>query len=82
MPNRPKAYDALGLSRLERLKRYHGLTLRQMEDRTGVPRSTLGRVMLGHSPDVLVALRIAQVFQVTVEQLWGDLVKAEVKVDS
>jgi transcriptional regulator with XRE-family HTH domain len=76
MPNRPKAYDAIGLSRLERLKRYHGLTLRGMEERTGVPRSTLSRVMRGHSPDVLVALKIAAVFQVTVEQLWGDLVKS------
>ena len=67
-----KPYDLPGLTLLERLLRFHRLTLRQAEAKTGVPRSTLARIAKGQWPDVRVALRLARIFDVKVEDLWGD----------
>ena len=70
--HKPKPIDVPGLTRLERLRRVHGWTLREIETRTGVARATLARVMHGHPPNVMDALRIAHFFSVRVEDIWGD----------
>lgn len=72
MRHKPKPFDEPGLSRLERLRRFHRLTWRDMEERTGVPRSSMGRIMNGYFPDVRVAIRVAKMFDVTVEDIWGE----------
>lgn len=66
--------DAPGLTRVERLRRLQGLTLKEMVPLTQVSHSMLGRVMLGHFPEVRVAIRIARFFHLSVEDLWGNSV--------
>lgn len=68
-----RPHDAPGLTVLERMRRYYGMTLRHLEDCTGVPLSTLGRIMNGQTPDVIQAIAIARAFEVRVEDLWGDV---------
>lgn len=70
--HKPKPIDAPGLTRLERLRRVHGWTLRDIADGAGVARGTVARAMLGHAPNVLMALRIAKFLDLTAEDIWGD----------
>lgn len=71
MRHKAKPFDAAGIPLLERLRRYHGYTLREMASRTGLSRPALGRVFGGRWPEVRAALALARLFSVTVEDLWG-----------
>lgn len=71
MRHKPKPFDVEGLTRLERLRRFHGMTLSDMAIKSGVPKSNLCRIVNGQLPDVLVGMRIAQCFDLSVEQVWG-----------
>lgn len=68
-----RPHDAPDLTLIERMRRYYGMTLRQLEERTAIPLSVLGRIMNGQTPDVLQAIAIARAFEVRVEDLWGDV---------
>lgn len=72
MRHKPKPFDVPGLTRVERLRRLQGWTLRDLEQRTGIAKSTLQRAMLGYFPDVRDGIRIARSMDVTVEDIWGD----------
>ena len=68
---KPKPYDQPGITRIERFRRYYAMTLRGLEEQSGVPRASLGRIIHGHLPNVEVAIRLARVFQVKAEDIWG-----------
>lgn len=73
---KPRPYTETGIPLLERLRRFGGWTLRDLAREAKVPRSTLARVIHGQSPDVQVALSLAKIFQVKVEDIWGPNPKA------
>ncbi len=59
---------------MNKLKEYRlqaNLTQRQLADRVGVQRETIGRMEQGkHMPSVRIALLIASALNVTVETIW------------
>lgn len=68
-------------SRLQQLREDAGLGLREMSGFSDISPATVVRIEAGRMPDLTTALRFAQFYETTVEDLFGHFV-AKVKADS
>lgn len=58
-------------NRLKELRAKHGLNQQQLGSRVGASRQTISLIERGdYNPSITLALRISQVFQVPVEQVF------------
>jgi plasmid maintenance system antidote protein VapI len=60
-----------GLSVLEQVMRYQGLSVRQLAKGAGVPVATTARIVNGSKPTLTNAIRLARYLKVRVEDVWG-----------
>lgn len=70
MRHKPKPADAPGLTLIQRLMRHYRVTVRDLAAICGTSRSTISRVVHGEMPRLDVAMRMAKVFRVSVEEIW------------
>ncbi len=74
MSRKPKDWTEPGLTVLQQVMRFQRLSGHDLAKESGVPDSTVARVVAGGVPRLQHALRIARCLKVTVEELWGHLV--------
>lgn len=60
-------------TRLQQLRDEANLGLRELAGYAGVSPATLTRVESGKHPDIVTALKLAQFFETSVEDLFGNL---------
>lgn len=61
------------ICRVGYFREYHGLTQRELAAQAGTGRSSVAEIESGKRiPNVLLAIRIARVLQMTAEELWEE----------
>ena len=60
---------------LQKIVRYHHMSVRRFGKLFGVSHNTAARIIDGEFPKLPVAIRIARVFHCSVEDIWGRQVK-------
>jgi len=70
MRHRRKDWTEPGLTVLQQVLRYQGLSVLHLSKATRIAESTMARVLGGHLPSLPHALRIARYLKVRVEDLW------------
>lgn len=63
--------NATLLMDLRSLRQEAGISVKKLEELSGIAHATLDRIEKGQAPSLGIALRYAQFLQLNVEEIWG-----------
>ena len=71
MKRLPGPVDEPGVPLFTRLMRHHQYTSRDLAAMCGVSKNAILRVAHGKEPSVSLGIKLAKIFRISVEDLWG-----------